>query len=261
MKSNITFLLAILIIVSFTMSGCGLLSKKYEKRDTVEFKLSTSGKTKVTLENMNGKISVAKGDTTPILIVKAVKIDRVRKKDLDKPLDYIKIELDTAGSTINISSDYERHKSFINFSFNGVKINYELIVPQNMEVSLDNTNGDVDVIGLDGPIEISVTNGDIKAEHIPGKASFDITNGSFKGGLDSTRGVTLSITNGKCELDLYKSFTGAVDAEVTNGKVTYSNLQFTNVQSEKKSFKGYIVNPDPVIKIDIVNGKVTLTGK
>lgn len=261
MKSYITLLLAILIIVSFTMSGCSLLSKKYEKRDNVEFKLSTAGKTKVTLENMNGKISAVKGDTTQVLIVKAVKIDKVKKKDLDKPLDYITIKFDTAGSTINISSDYSKHKSFISFSMDGVQINYELTVPQNMEVSLDNTNGDVDVTLLDGPIEVNVTNGDIEAEHIPGKASFDITNGSFKGGLDSTKGMTLNIVNGKCELDLYKSFTGAVDAEVTNGKVTYSNLQFTNVQSEKKSFKGYIINPDPVIKIDIVNGKVTLTGK
>lgn len=261
MKLKLIIFITFILISALSLSGCSFLSKKYEKKETVTYKVNTTGKTKVVLENLNGDIRVIKGDTTPVLTVQAVKIDKVRKKDLDKPLDHIEILIDSAGNSLRISTEYHKEKSFISFSTFSRHVDFDLIVPPNMEVSVENTNGDINVNGVETVLEARTTNGNIKAMQNSGKCIYDITNGSFEGELDSTKGITLDITNGKCRLELAKTFLGAVDAEVTNGKVSSENLQFSNVQSERKSFKGYIGNPEPIVKIEIVNGSVKLLGK
>jgi hypothetical protein len=261
MKLKITILGVSLIILALGLSGCSWLSKKHEKKDNVEFKISTVGKTKVTLENVNGKITAVKGDTIPVLTLKAEKIDMVKKKDLDKPLDYIHINIDTTGNSIKITSEYQNEKSYLGFSKHNVKINYELTIPDNMEVSFENTNGNIVLTGLNGITGVNVTNGNIKSEHVSGKSTYEITNGSLKGVVDSTKGIDVNIVNGKCELELNKTFTGSVKADVTNGKVTYTDLQFSNAKAEKRSFSGYIGNTEPELKIDVVNGKVIFIGK
>ena len=261
MKSKIVLSIMVFIILSLVLPGCSAFMKKYEKKDTVEYQVNTTGKTKVSLENSNGNISLVKSDSARVLVVKAIKIDRVRKNDLDKPLDYIEINIDTSGDRINISSEIHKGKNFISFSLSAVRINYELIVPPNMDISIDNTNGDINMTGFSSTAELDVTNGNVKAERFSGKGTVDITNGTLEGSLDSTRGMNISVVNGSVKLGLSKSFTGTVDADVTNGKITNENLQFTNVQAEKKSFKGYIVNPEPVMKIDVTNGKISLTSR
>jgi uncharacterized protein YceK len=261
MKSKIVLSVSILIVLSFILSGCSALMKKYEKKDTVEYQVNTTGKTSISLDNSNGNISLVKSDSSRILFVRAIKIDKVRKNDLDKPLDYIEIKIDTSGDRISIKSDMHRAKSFISFSTYAAQINYELIIPANLNISIENTSGNIDMTGFSSTTELDVTNGNVKAERFSGKGTFDITNGTLEGSFDSTKGINISVVNGSVKLELSKAFTGTVDADVTNGKITNENLQFTNVQAEKRSFKGYIVNPEPVMKIDVVNGKIALTGK
>ena len=56
-----------------SVSSCGLLSKKYTKTKTDEFKLNTAGKKKIMLDNVSGSVTITHGSDSNAIIIKAVK--------------------------------------------------------------------------------------------------------------------------------------------------------------------------------------------
>ena len=87
-----------------------------------------------------------------------------------------------------------------------------------------------------------------------------MTNGSIKGSIDSVKNFKADVINGNISLNLGKNFTGDVNADIVNGKISYDNLNFSSVTSEKKSFHGYIGNRENELRLSVVNGKITLNG-
>ena len=114
MKIKYIFQVLIIILVVLSAFSCGFLSMKHEKKETVEYKLNTQNKTKINFKNVNGDFTVTRSDTIKGLVIEAVKVGYVTKKDLDKPLDNIKINIDSSSDIISVSSEVakEKDKSF-----------------------------------------------------------------------------------------------------------------------------------------------------
>ncbi len=257
MKRLLFFILAAL----FTLSSVNCSLRRYEKRETSEYKIDLTGKTKVTLDNVSGTIKVYKGDSTAGLIVKAEKIAKVKKRDLEKPFTEASVEIDSSSDAVHISSEIEKEKGFFKFDIDGgTKINYTITLPPGVKFTIDNTNGNVELNDLVNDLDVSVINGNVDIDKISGDDKFDITNGKLRGYMDSSKGLTVNIVNGGVSFDLGKNFTGNFKIETVNGKITQDNLDFAAAVSEKNSFKGKIGDSNSEIKIDIVNGKVSLSG-
>lgn len=250
--------LALLIIV---FAGCSALTKKHEKVDIEYFNINPSGKTKLVLNNVNGNIKIKDGPDSNIS-VRAEKIAYVSKKDMDKKLDNISILIDTSGNVIRIDSETRKKKSLFSFSFKkNDKVNYDIELPPNFDVQIDNTNGNVNISGLQGEIETDIINGNIKLDNVTGKTVLDITNGKVNAALDSSNGLKVNIINGSVKLELGNSFGGKFVLDVTNGKINYNDIKFDDVVSDKKSLKGNLGDSDSKIQIDVTNGKITLERK
>lgn len=254
-------LLFISLTAIFAISSFNCSLKKYEKREVSEYKINTVGKTKITLENVSGTIKVNKGDSTTGLIVKAEKIAKVKKRDLDKPFTESSVEIDTSADIIRITSEMEKSKGFFKFEIGGGnRINYTITLPPGLKLSVDNTNGNVELNELTNDLDISVINGNIEVERTPGQNTFDITNGKMKGSLDSSKGFSVNVVNGNVDFTLGKNFSGNFKMETINGRISHDNLDFSTVVSEKNDFKGKLGDSDAEIKIDVVNGRIALTG-
>lgn len=253
----------ILLFISFLIFpllflNCG----RYEKKEVETYYLNITGKDKITLFNETGKIKISKSDSAGLLVIKAEKISMVRKKDLDKPLQDLKVTLDTISNEISVTGERTKQwRFFISFRRQRNEIDFEVKVPDNVEVKVTNHNGKIELLGGQNEMDVSVTNGSIDFQELTGKVRLDATNGHLNGSVDSTEGMKLDVVNGSVNLAIGPAFTGSVSAEVVNGRISRENLNFTQVTEDKKEFKGVLGSSKPELNIEVVNGKIKLHGK
>lgn len=262
MKTKTILQILVIFTVALASFSCSLLSKKYEKREKVEYTINSIGKTKLVLDNTSGHINVSRSDSVKGLIINAEKIGRVKKKDLDKPLENLTIDMDTSGSVITVTSHVAKDKSWIHFDFHtDNEINYDIKLPPWLALSVESVNGDISIGSIQNESDINLVNGDIRFDNLSGTQSLSVTNGSIKGTIDTVKNLKLDVVNGKVALNIGKAYTGEVKADVVNGKISYDSLTISDVSSDKKSMHGYIGNKQNEISISVVNGKISLTGK
>jgi DUF4097 and DUF4098 domain-containing protein YvlB len=256
------FFLVFSMVSGVLFSGCSLFQKKYVKTEKKEVSVSTVNKKKVVLNNTNGDIKITKSPSDSVLRIKAEATYHLTKKEMAENQERIKLEVDSTGEVINIKADYIRVKRFFNFNINvGTDLDYELFVPEGIEVSIDNTNGKTEVSEVSNKVEINQTNGRLYLLHTTGMITADLTNGKITGDMDSAKGLNLKTTNGNITLNLSSTFSGKFRLETTNGKITKKDFDFKDVNDDKKLFKGTLGNGDAEIRLETTNGKITLTKK
>jgi len=262
MKSK-TFLVVI-FIVTLGLNGCGLLSKKYTKTETTNYKLYSRNKKKVTLENINGNVMISQTSDSNSLTIKAFKEIKVKKKYLETPFDEIEVELDTTSEIISVKTEINKKGSDSFFKFGREqRVDYEVYLPANIEIEIDNVNGNVVLNGSNNNLTISLINGDIDVNNFTGKLGCEITNGSFSGKIDSTSGIDINTINGSITLFLNNYMNANIRAESINSRITDENLQFRDLMKEKKLLRGKLgnVNTDIDINVETKNGKIKLYGR
>ncbi|MBI5404012.1 MAG: hypothetical protein HY959_11480 [Ignavibacteriae bacterium] len=253
---------AVVLIGGILFSGCSLFQKRYEKTEKKEFSINVSGKKRVVLDNTNGDIKIVKNTSDSMLRIKAEGTFHLTKKEMKEELDRIRIHIDSTGEEIKIKTDYIKEKRFINFQFNiGSEIDYELAVPEGIEVSVDNTNGKAEVKDVNNDISLNITNGGIYFDNPTGNLKVDITNGKIKGELDSARGVNFKITNGSISLALGDNFSGRFNLETVNGKIKTNDISFKDISKENKNFKGNLGDGKAEIIMETINGSIKLSKK
>jgi DUF4097 and DUF4098 domain-containing protein YvlB len=264
MKQRFVFLFALSLTAALVF-GCGIFSERYEKTETEDRTISAIGKTKLVLENISGKIELNQSTDSGIIRLVARKEISVRKKDLDKPFDEIKIRVDTTGSEIKIEADIntKTRTKFFNFgSMKGPKVDYELYIPAGFQLNLSNVNGDISSGLFDGNIKLELINGDVSIEHFTGLFESEITNGEISMGVDSTTGIDIETINGSVDLTFGENVSANLKVETTNGKIIDENLNLSDVKREKKNLKADLGNnPSSSVSISTVNGRITLKGK
>ena len=264
MKQRFVFLFALSLTAALVF-GCGIFSERYEKTETEDRTISAIGKTKLVLENISGRIELNQSTDSGVIRIVARKEISVRKKDLDKPFDEIKIRIDTTGNEIRIEADIntKTKTKFFNFgSMKGPKVEYELYVPANLHLDISNVNGSVTAGSISGDLKIELVNGDVSIENFTGLFESEITNGEISMGVDSTTGIDIETINGSVDLTFGSNVSANLKVETTNGKIIDENLSMSNVKREKKNLKADIgTNPSTSVSVSTVNGRVTLKGK
>lgn len=266
MNSRVILFLTCIVLIT-TIYGCGMMSKKYLKTESVQYEISTSGKKKIKLDNINGSISISRSNNQGSLIIKAQKEIKVKKKYLDAPFDEIEVKIDTTSSNIiSVSTEINKSGEDGIFKFNldrEQKVNYQLQVPDEIEIEVENVNGNVSTDGLNNNVKIDLVNGEVDMDSFTGRLECEITNGSFSGHIDSTAGIDLNTINGNVTLFLNNYLNANVRAETVSGKISDENLQFRDVIKEKRMFKGKLGNGDysAEIRIETVRGRIKLYGR
>lgn len=253
----ITIILTAAMIVT-GLSGCSLLRKRVDKTEKVELRLSADNKTKISIDDSNGDIKVTRSnDSSRVIVINAVKSFEVRYDEQDKPLDMVKINIDSAGNEVKVTTEIERNNGLFK-RHKGGKVDYNIKVPAGMNVEIDNVNGDITLINIDGNINIETVNSAINLANCTGKIKVEGVNGGVHGNFDSTKGVNIDMVNGIVKLGGLKNINADVSASTTNGRVKFKNLQFLNMVSEKRSLSGMLGKGGNSISISTVNGTITL---
>lgn len=256
------FFLVLAMFSGVLFSGCSLFQKHYEKIEKKDITVSTVNKKKVVLNNTNGDIKITKNPADSVLRIKAEGTFHLTKREMNENKERIRINVDSTGDVIKISTDFIKEKRVFNFQINfSSDIDYELIVPEGIEVSIDNTNGKTEVAEISNKVEVNQTNGKLNLVHATGYITADLTNGKITGDLDSTKGLNLKTVNGNVSLKLSSTFTGKFRMETTNRKIVKKDFDFRDVNDDKTLFRGNLGTGDAEIRLETTNGKITLTKK
>lgn len=236
-------------------------------QETIDRTFDVRPGARFTLENTNGHINVKSWDEARVRVVAQ---KRVESRDADaakKAFGELKIEPVVSADGVHVTTHYPRRNEGIFDWLAGsnvsMTVNYEITVPRNMNVDLDNTNGGIDVADVRGSMHISNTNGHIELLRCAGDVDAETTNGHVKAELAevSAKGVRLESTNGRISVTLPRTISARVDAETTNGRIN-SDLPITTTKFEKTSIRGTINGGSGAdVKLRTTNGSIDIQAK
>lgn len=247
-------------LMILSLNGCSLLKKRVEKKENVKYTLNGNDKTSIHIDNINGRINVTNSsDTNGVIKIEAEIIADVKHDEQDKPIDNVKIKIDSAGNDIKIETEINNTSSGMFRKNNNAVVNYDIKIPANMKVYTETVNGSITIARINNDIKVETVNGKINVLNCPGKIDIEGVNGSVICNVDSvTAGINISVTNGDIKVGGLKNVNADVSASTIHGKVTIKELEFSELNNERKSVSGILGKGGSQIRIDAVNGRITL---
>lgn len=216
------------------------------------------------LNNINGHITVTSWDQPRIKIHAQ---NRAESRDHDaakQGLAALKIESTAANGGLKINTVYPKSNNGIMEWIAGTSVSlgvtYEVTVPRSMNLSLEDTNGAVDVSGVHGEHHVETTNGHLELTRCGGSLDAETTNGAIRVELlDVTPGkaVRAETTNGRITLSVPQNFAAKVDAGTTNGSIT-TDLPVTTTETGHHTLRGTMNGGGPEVHLRTTNGSIEI---
>jgi hypothetical protein len=191
-----------------------------------------------------------------IITIEAVKTANVKVDDLDKPIEDVIIKIDSTGNEIKIETEVKSTQGLFRKN-HGAEVDYDIKVPANLKVNVENVNGSITITRIDNDINAETVNGSINISGCPGIVVVDGVNGKVTCNLDSlTGGISVEVVNGSVNIGGLKNVNANVDASTVHGKVNFRDLPFANINSEKRSMTGTLGKGGNMIRVSTVNGSI-----
>jgi DUF4097 and DUF4098 domain-containing protein YvlB len=255
-------LVRLLLIATLGAAGCGLhFSPGIEaKADwTRRYTLAVGGT--VEIQNTNGRVEVRTTDGDAVEVV-ATRVARgsdeaeakqaVEKIEIREKVSDDRVVLDSTGGA-GLAAAFARSQ----------RVDYVVRMPRRANLTLKTTNGEVDVEGVAGAVDVTTTNGQIRLMGLAGKTRVETGNGQVT--LDVARlgedGLTCHTTNGVINLTVPRNLPADLSARVTNGAIETGNLELVVKEQSRKRLDAALAGGGPEIKLETTNGAIEIRGK
>ena len=228
-------------------------------KETEEFTFDINPGGRISLENINGDISITgiEGDTVNIVAHK--------KAGKQEYLDELKIVVDADSDYIRIET---RHPSNRNSWFNwgnnhSGSVSFVVTVPAGVNLDkISTVNGDVEIRSMSGKVKAETVNGDLAASGLVADVDLETVNGGVNAKFDTLENgqrVSVEAVNGKIVLELPGNTSARVHAETINGSIDVDDF---GLKTDKgfigHECDGQIGNGDARISLDTVNGSIKI---
>lgn len=229
--------------------------------ETFEKAFSLDGVTRVSVENVNGRIEAIAWDK-PYLKVRAVKT--ARGSNAEETLKETEIRVKKVGDRIEIVtvSPQRRHLfGFLDFNWGSrhATVDYEIHVPPSTDVRFETTNGKVEATGFTGNMDAEAVNGSIELRESEGPVRATTVNGSlriaFKGNLKKSH---LETVNGSVDVSFDKKSSIRYDLETVNGRIEGDFEIAVEGKFGPKEARGSYNGGGETLKVETVNGSIRL---
>jgi hypothetical protein len=150
-----------------------------------------------------------------------------------------------------------------NFDGRQYLVEYDIIVPNSLEVVTSQTDGSIAILDIQNRVEVSNKNGDVFLSGIVGGVTADVENGGIEGTvvLPFNETIDFSVNNGGLELSIPTSSSAEFSATVDGtGKINVYDLDITDSLSTSKSLTGTLGNGEGSITLSTVNGNIEVLG-
>ncbi len=243
----------------FAVAAAVLLSTPAlaDVREEERFSYTLESGGRLSLENVNGSISITGGSGDQVEIVAH------KKADDQEALDEIEIRIDATASRISIDTELPNSKGWWGGNNKGASVSYELSVPSNIDLDgISSVNGGIDIRGVFGNIKAETVNGGIDVEDASADLKLETVNGGLDARMSSLTGdqrVNCDTVNGRISLTLPENADASVSVDTVNGSINASDF---GLKVDKgfvgKSLDGDIGGGSARVTANTVNGGVKL---
>ncbi|HIH97594.1 MAG TPA: DUF4097 domain-containing protein [Thermoplasmata archaeon] len=260
-------------LLYFIPSGGGY--RYFGERFSITSSTQFEPKANIYIDTINGRISLCSWDGSK------VKLEWTKHAPSSELLDRLNVDISEFRDRVEIKTDF-REMSFGNYGGN-YGIDYALFLPEGEmnELSLETTNGMIEVMNIYQPsrlsarssnggivientsvddVSIGTTNSKITIENSRAEnISAESTNGGIEAHLTGMGNVSLKTTNGKIELSIpeYKDF--RIEARTTNGRIDFGISSPLIVEEvSRNKFVGYVLPIRYEIKLRTTNGGIEI---
>ena len=257
------FVWIILIATSFQLASAATLEETFKKR------IDAKDITGVALSNINGTIQVSSWDQNAIEIIAYKKVRGTSERKARRLMEHFQIDITQEGAVLNVETNLPQSRNhssgFFTWLFNGggnsASVNYELRVPQKMNLELHSTNGAIIATDCSGAFDCTTTNGKIRLEDISGSARAKSTNGSLYISFrkfDSENEMRFRTTNGSIKLMLPYNTNADLEARTTNGSIKCELPLTERYAKSRKRLEGEINGGGTLITLRTTNGSIKI---
>jgi hypothetical protein len=201
----------------------------------------------IEVRNRSGSIDIRGWEKSEVEVIATRRIDLfygqfVTPDDPRDFLDDILIEVTETEEGIRIETD-------IPVEWQGSQlvatVHYEIMVPEEAILDIDQDNGSVEVTGILGAVEVDLANGPVECEHSAGDFNINVNNGSVEithpalPAVDAE--IDCTVDNGSIALWLPAESAFDLDADVELGEITVDTFPLTvEVEGPSASASGTI---------------------
>lgn len=230
--------------------------------DTEEMTFDVNPGARISLENINGDITITGGSGDQ------VKVTAHKKAGKQEYLDELKVVTDADADYVRIETRHPKNESgWFNWGNDGSgSVSYELSVPADATLdAIETVNGDVRISAVGGTVKAGTVNGGLEVENLSADVSLETVNGTITADFDTLgadQRVDAEAVNGRIELLLPADASARVNAETVNGSIDADDF---GLEPEKgfvgRDLSGEIGGGDARISLDTVNGSIKIRKK
>lgn len=218
------------------------------------------------LSNVNGRVTVTAWDEPRIRVNAEKQVKSGDEENARAAMRELRIEVDQRpGSVAVTTTEPKRRGEFGFFDFLlGTEIQsmvtYDVMVPRQMNVSIDTVNGRVLMKGVSGVLRVDTTNGRVEMERCGGDVDISTTNGSVRAelaGVTAGKGARVETTNGRIVLFVPQAIAADVEASTTNGEIE-SDLPLVTRSAGRNRLRGALNGGGTPIRLRTTNGGIEI---
>lgn len=278
---RVAYLAALFIAFAFAACDLGDITDpdaggRESAQESFAFEVQAASHRHFRLKGVNGAIDVVGVAGARTMSISGERLVRARSSsDARSYLREVEVRVSESNNELLVQTIQPE-----NTNGRDVEVNYEVRVPADWIVRLDNANGLVTVDSLSGNVVVEVANGQVQAHTVTGKIEVKLTNGNVL--LDGVAGdayvavvngnaeaklnwtasgvCELSAVNGNLTLTIPKNTSAQFAADVTNGSIAVLDLTLHNATSSANSVRGQLGSGAGKIALGTINGTIRARG-
>lgn len=239
------------------LGGDRVSNTNFVSEESFSFRLAAGNQSLVTLEGISGNIEfVGVAGSDSFIVEGERQVGSESIEDAEAHLDELQVEVSALTDELRIRTDQPQQTGGRNYV-----VNYKVEIPADLEVSVVNLNGNVNITSLSADLVINDINGNITLEEIVANVAAALTNGNITGGVTLPSGGTINMAtvNGNITLEVPENTSAAFLATLTNGTISLSGLEFQEIERSTTRLRGTIGGGDGDITLGTVNGNIQVS--
>lgn len=222
------------------------------------FAVEVQNQTRLELEAINGNIEiVGVSDADSVFIEGVRRVGSESIADAEEHLNKLQVNISDLSSEILVETIQPKESRGRNYV-----VEYEITLPKDLELSVGNVNGNIFITTIENNVAVSNVNGNIDVTEIVGSTSVNLVNGNINSRvtLPVDGRIELATVNGNLSVAIPQNTSAGFSANLTNGTIRTSNLEFVETERTPRSLRGRLGDGQGTITLSTVNGNISMTG-
>ena len=190
------------------------LAQRYDHDEIIEESFDIAKGGLITLDADLGSIVIEGGGGSEVVVSIIKGVNNVNQRNAQALFDRYEVSFDERGRGLEIRGDYDKPRGRMN-NRNGLKVHYELLVPEDVELDIKTAGGSIHVENIAGDVNLHTSGGSLQLRDLAGEVIAKTSGGSIQG-RNLGKYVDLHTSGGSINIE---GAQGALDAKTSGGSI------------------------------------------